>query len=118
MPLWDFQLAARCRSLGRPCPSISEKEPDPMVSIELTVINDSGIHARPAALIVETATKFKSTVIFIKDGMRANAKSIMNIMLLAAEPGAVISRGDRRSRRDRGARRPSRNLFLTRFKYD
>jgi phosphocarrier protein len=61
-----------------------------MVTKELTVINDSGIHARPAALIVETATKFRSNVFFHKDGMRANAKSIMNIMLLAAEHGAEI----------------------------
>ncbi len=61
-----------------------------MVSRELKVENKSGIHARPAALIVETCTKFKSHVYLIKDGMRANAKSIMNIMLLAAEPGAVL----------------------------
>src|SRR5690606_26729207 len=61
-----------------------------MVTKELTVINDSGIHARPAALIVETATKFKSNVIFIKKGIRANAKSIMNIMLLAAKPASMI----------------------------
>jgi len=61
-----------------------------MVTKELRVINESGIHARPAALIVETCTKFRSMVWFMKDGMRANAKSIMNIMLLAAEYGAVI----------------------------
>jgi phosphocarrier protein HPr len=61
-----------------------------MVTKELTVINESGIHARPAALIVETCTKYKSMVWFMKDGMRANAKSIMNIMLLAAEYGAQI----------------------------
>jgi len=88
-----------------------------MVSKELTVINDSGIHARPAALIVETATKFRSNVIFIKDGMRANAKSIMNIMLLAAEPGAVIrveTEGD-----DEGdALKAIEDLFNSRFKYD
>jgi phosphocarrier protein len=61
-----------------------------MVSRELKVENKSGIHARPAALIVETCTKFKCHIYLIKDGMRANAKSIMNIMLLAAEPGAEL----------------------------
>ncbi len=61
-----------------------------MIVKELTVSNDAGIHARPAALIVERVCKFKCEVHFHKDGMRANAKSIMNIMLLAAEPGAVI----------------------------
>lgn len=88
-----------------------------MQSKELTVINDSGIHARPAALIVETATKFKSNVIFIKDGMRANAKSIMNIMLLAAEPGAVINvETDGIDAVE--ALAAIEDLFLTRFKYD
>ncbi len=88
-----------------------------MIMKELTVINDSGIHARPAALIVEAATRFKSQVIFIKDGMRANAKSIMNIMLLAAEPGAVIlveSEGSDEVE----ALAAIEELFLSRFKYD
>lgn len=88
-----------------------------MVSIELTVINDSGIHARPAALIVETATKFASNVIFIKDGMRANAKSIMNIMLLAAEPGAVIQ-VETEGPDEADALAAIEALFLSRFKYD
>ncbi|HLP41748.1 MAG TPA: HPr family phosphocarrier protein [Fibrobacteria bacterium] len=88
-----------------------------MVSKELTVINDSGIHARPAALIVETATKFKSSVFFHKDGMRANAKSIMNIMLLAAEPGAVI-RVETEGADEQDALGAMEALFLSRFKYE
>jgi len=88
-----------------------------MVSKELTVINESGIHARPAALIVETATKFKSSVFFYKDGMRANAKSIMNIMLLAAEPGAVI-RVETEGPDEGDALGAIEALFLSRFKYE
>lgn len=88
-----------------------------MVTKELTVINDSGIHARPAALIVETATKFKCNVIFIKDGMRANAKSIMNIMLLAAEPGAII-KVETEGSDETDALSAIEELFLSRFKYD
>lgn len=88
-----------------------------MVSKELTVINDSGIHARPAALIVETATKFKCHVFFYKDGMRANAKSIMNIMLLAAEPGAVI-RVETEGADENEALGAIEALFLSRFKYE
>ena len=61
-----------------------------MTSKELVVLNESGIHARPAALVVETSGRFKSRITFVKDGMRANAKSIMNIMLLAAECGASV----------------------------
>ena len=86
-----------------------------MVSKELTVINDSGIHARPAALIVETATKFRCAVIFIKDGMRA--KSIMNIMLLAAEPGALI-RVETDGPDEGDALAAIESLFMTKFKYD
>ena len=88
-----------------------------MVSKELTVINDSGIHARPAALIVETATKFRCNVIFIKDGMRANAKSIMNIMLLAAEPGAII-RVETEGPDEDDALAAIEALFNSKFKYD
>ena len=61
-----------------------------MVSKELKVINEAGIHARPAAAIVESCGRFQSHITFTKDDIKANAKSIMNIMLLAAEFGAVI----------------------------
>ena len=88
-----------------------------MVTKELTVINDSGIHARPAALIVETATKFQCNVIFIKDGMRANAKSIMNIMLLAAEPGAII-KVETEGPDEEDALAAIEALFNSKFKYD
>jgi phosphocarrier protein HPr len=61
-----------------------------MVSKLLKVTNEAGIHARPAAAVVETCSRFKSGVYFLKGDIRANAKSIMNIMLLAAEYGAQI----------------------------
>ena len=61
-----------------------------MLSKELKVTTEAGIHARPAAAVVETCSRFKSRVSFIKGDIRANAKSIMNIMLLAAEYGADI----------------------------
>jgi phosphocarrier protein HPr len=61
-----------------------------MVSKELKVTTEAGIHARPAAAVVETCSRFQSRISFIKGDIRANAKSIMNIMLLAAEYGADI----------------------------
>jgi phosphocarrier protein HPr len=61
-----------------------------MVSKELKVLNEAGIHARPAAAVVEVCGKFQSHITFTKDGVKANAKSIMNIMLLAAEFGSII----------------------------
>lgn len=61
-----------------------------MLRKTLKVTNEAGIHARPAAAVVETCARFKSHVSFTKGDIRANAKSIMNIMLLAAEYGAEI----------------------------
>jgi phosphocarrier protein len=55
-----------------------------MIERELTVVNRNGIHARPAALIVQTSGKFVSEIFFEKDGQRINANSIMGVMLLAA----------------------------------
>ena len=61
-----------------------------MVSKLLKVIHEAGIHARPAAAVVETCTRFKCSISLIKGELRANGKSIMNVMLLAAEYGAEI----------------------------
>ncbi len=60
------------------------------ITRELTVMNRLGIHARPAALFVRTAAKFKSEVYVEKDGERINGKSIMGLMMLAAGPGSRL----------------------------
>ena len=57
---------------------------------EVKIINKLGIHARPAAEIVKTAGKFKSNIIIVRDDLEVNAKSIMGVMMLAAENGATI----------------------------
>ncbi|HEX9127819.1 MAG TPA: HPr family phosphocarrier protein [Gemmatimonadaceae bacterium] len=57
---------------------------------EVKIVNKLGIHARPAAEIVKTAGKFKSNVIIVRDELEVNAKSIMGVMMLAAENGATI----------------------------
>jgi phosphocarrier protein HPr len=57
---------------------------------EVKIVNKLGIHARPAAEIVKTAGKFKSSVIIVRDDLEVNAKSIMGVMMLAAENGATI----------------------------
>ncbi len=54
------------------------------------IINKLGIHARPAAEIVKAAGKFKSNVTIVRDDLEVNAKSIMGVMMLAAECGATI----------------------------
>ena len=55
-----------------------------MVEKEVTIKNRAGIHARPAALIVQTANKFDSQISFEKDEDRINGKSIMGIITLGA----------------------------------
>lgn len=50
----------------------------------LTVRNRAGIHARPAALIAQTANKFACQVTMIKDDAEVNAKSIMGVITMAA----------------------------------
>ena len=58
---------------------------------EAKIVNKLGIHARPAAEIVKTAGKFKSDITIVRDDLEVNAKSIMGVMMLAAENGATIA---------------------------
>ncbi|MDR3167601.1 MAG: HPr family phosphocarrier protein [Treponema sp.] len=61
-----------------------------MTEKTIAIKNRAGIHARPAALLVQTAKDFKSTIYFEKDNDRINAKSIMGIITLGAAYGAEI----------------------------
>ena len=60
------------------------------VSKELTIINRLGLHARPSAMFVKTANRFKCEVWVEKDGERVNGKSIMGLMMLAAGKGSKV----------------------------
>jgi phosphocarrier protein HPr len=57
---------------------------------ELVVENRNGLHARPAALFVKTASRFRAEVWVEKDEERVNGKSIMGLMMLAAGKGSVL----------------------------
>ncbi|MDR0292180.1 MAG: HPr family phosphocarrier protein [Elusimicrobium sp.] len=61
-----------------------------MIKKGLEVKNQMGLHARPAAMLAQTAGKFNSEIKIEKDGVEVNAKSIMGIMMLAAQHGAVL----------------------------
>lgn len=61
-----------------------------MVERTVTIVNRNGLHARPAAEIVKTAAKFKSDVTLVRDDLEVNGKSIMGVMMLAAEFGAQL----------------------------
>ena len=61
-----------------------------MAEIELLIRNQLGLHARACALFVKTASRFRSEVLVSRDGLQVNGKSIMGVMMLAAESGAMI----------------------------
>ncbi|MBV6521438.1 MAG: Phosphocarrier protein HPr [Gemmatimonadaceae bacterium] len=62
-----------------------------MVERTVQIVNENGLHARPAAEIVKAAARYKSNVTLARDDVEVNGKSIMGVMLLAAECGAVLT---------------------------
>lgn len=60
------------------------------LSKEVVVRNEKGLHARPAARFVKTASKSACEIFVEKDGERVNGKSIMGLMMLAAGPGSRL----------------------------
>jgi phosphocarrier protein HPr len=54
------------------------------------IVNKLGLHARPAAEIVKTAARFKSDITILRDDLEVNGKSIMGVMMLAAEFGSNV----------------------------
>jgi phosphocarrier protein len=61
-----------------------------VIKDEIEIKNRLGIHARPAAMLAQEAGKFKSDILISKEGMEVNAKSIMGIMMIAAEQGSRL----------------------------
>jgi len=61
-----------------------------MAERTLTIVNKLGLHARAAARLVQTASKFKSDVWVEREGQRVNGKSIMGVLMLAAAQGTQI----------------------------
>jgi phosphocarrier protein HPr len=57
---------------------------------EVRIENRNGLHARPAAEIVKAASRFKAEVTISRDDMEVNGKSIMGVMMLAAEYGTTL----------------------------
>ena len=54
------------------------------------VVNKNGVHARPAAEIVKLASKYASDITLSRDELEVNGKSIMGVMMLAAEFGSTL----------------------------
>lgn len=55
------------------------------------IVNRLGLHARPSALLVSTASQFQAEVHLTKGDLRVNGKSIMGVMMLAAEQGTELA---------------------------
>ena len=61
-----------------------------MTEAELLIRNQLGLHARACALFVKTAARFAAEVTVRRDDLEVNGKSIMGVMMLAAEEGSTI----------------------------
>jgi phosphocarrier protein len=62
-----------------------------LIEKTLKVTNRLGIHARPAGMIVDITSRAKSSVTIVYEGTKANAKSILNVMMLAITPGSEVA---------------------------
>jgi len=63
-----------------------------MIANTVVINNPLGIHARPAALVVQASSRFKANIFFTKEDIeRVNGKSIMSVMMLAAEAGSEVT---------------------------
>ncbi len=62
-----------------------------MQEVTFTLRNKVGLHARPAAVLVQRAKNFKSRISLSKDARTVDAKSILNVLTLGAERGAVVT---------------------------
>ncbi|QTQ12438.1 HPr family phosphocarrier protein [Treponema parvum] len=85
-----------------------------MIEKLLTVKNRAGIHARPAAIIAQTANKFESEITLIRDDITVNAKSIMGVITMAAGYNTAITLQVEGSD-EKEAARAIENLFETKF---
>ena len=61
-----------------------------MIEQTVTIKNRSGLHTRPAAMLVKTAAKFQAEFFIRKDSFEINGKSIIGVMTLAAEQGSKL----------------------------
>ena len=62
-----------------------------MVEQQVTIQNRLGLHARACSVFVKEAAKYASHVTLARDGLEVNAKSILGVMMLAAERGAELT---------------------------
>lgn len=64
--------------------------PDTTIVKKFKVLNEYGVHARPAALLVKAASKYECEIFIKKDGNKVSCKSIMGLMTIEGYPGSVL----------------------------
>src|SRR5205814_1447769 len=74
-----------------PPPVRPRKEPARVFARTVTLLNSTGLHARPAGLFVETAARFRSTIKVVKGTGEADGRSLLSLMLLEATAGSEIT---------------------------
>jgi phosphocarrier protein HPr len=65
-------------------------EPGQKIEKDITIVNRLGLHARPAAMFVRIASRYRAEVWVDKEGEQVNGKSIMGLMMLAAGQGSTL----------------------------
>src|SRR5947209_9505580 len=68
----------------------SAASPTQKIEKDIPIINRLGLHARPAAMFVRIASRYRSEVWVAKEGEEVNGKSIMGLMMLAAGQGSTL----------------------------
>ena len=61
-----------------------------MREARLTILNEDGFHARPCAAFVHMASRFRSEIWLRRDDVEVNGKSLLGVMMLAAESGVEL----------------------------
>ncbi|MCV6591064.1 MAG: HPr family phosphocarrier protein [Marinobacterium sp.] len=62
-----------------------------MLKKDITIINKLGLHARAAAKLINTTSRFSSEIQLVKEGREVDGKSIMAVMMLAASQGTQLT---------------------------
>jgi phosphocarrier protein len=62
-----------------------------MIEKSVKIVNNAGLHTRPAATVVKLASQYKSEFFITKEGMQINGKSIIGVMTLAAGSGTELT---------------------------
>ena len=78
-------------NISRAAGSLCSLLGDPLMAERtVTIVNKLGIHARPAAEIVKLASRFNANITISREDLEVNGKSIMGVMMLAAECGSTV----------------------------